>query len=53
MAIGVRSRGMPEREDGYARPPIKHETKAILDKRKPDGVTYDHFIRELLGVSTN
>lgn len=40
-------------DDGYARPPIKHETKEIWDKRKPSGVTYDHHLRQLLGVSTD
>ena len=34
----------------YKRPPISKETKNLIDERKPDGVTYDHFFRQLLGV---
>lgn len=26
------------------------ETKRLLDERKPDGVTHDHYVRKLLGV---
>lgn len=29
----------------YKRPPISEETKEILDKRKPDGISYDYYIR--------
>lgn len=36
--------------DAYKRPPIKPETKKLLDERKPDGVTYDRYIRQLMGV---
>jgi len=35
----------------YKRPPISEETKQLLDEKKPDGVTYDKFIRDLLGVN--
>jgi len=28
--------------------PVKESTKHRMDERKPDGVTYDHFIRQLL-----
>jgi len=36
----------------YKRPPISRETKRLLDERKPDGVTYDYYIRQLLGVES-
>jgi len=29
----------------YKRPPIKPETKDLIDEVKPDGVSYDHWIR--------
>lgn len=32
---------------------LRPNTKDILDDRKPEGVTYDHYVRELLGVSTD
>lgn len=27
---------------------LRPDTKSLLDERKPDGVTYDHFIKTLL-----
>lgn len=32
------------------RVPIRPETKQLLDERKPDGVTYDRYLRRLMGV---
>ena len=32
----------------YSRPPITDETKRLMDERKPDGMTYDLFIRHAL-----
>jgi len=32
---------MPE----YKRPPVTPETKELIDERKPDGVSYDFFLR--------
>lgn len=29
----------------YKRPPISEDTKRLLDEKKPDGVSYDFFIR--------
>lgn len=29
----------------YKRPPISTETKNLLDEKKPDGVSYDVFIK--------
>jgi hypothetical protein len=30
--------------------PVRPETKQLVDERKPEGVTYDHWVRQLLGV---
>lgn len=30
--------------------PIKPETKDVIRERKPDGVTYDHYVRQLMGL---
>jgi len=30
--------------------PVKPETKKLVDEQKPDGVTYDYWIRDLLGA---
>ena len=29
----------------YERPPITSDTKALIDERKPEGVTYDYFLK--------
>lgn len=29
----------------YKRPPVSEETKALIDERKPDGVSYDFYLR--------
>lgn len=29
----------------YARPPISESTKALIDEKKPQGASYDLFIR--------
>jgi len=30
--------------------PIRPETKRLVDEQKPEGITYDHWIRQQLGV---
>jgi squalene cyclase len=30
--------------------PVKPETKNLVDEQKPDGVTYDYWVRKQLGV---
>lgn len=41
--------GMTERAD--KRLPIKPETKRLIDEEKPDGITYDLWIRQnALGI---
>lgn len=32
------------------RVPVKPDTKELLDERKPDGWTYDDYLRRLMGV---
>jgi len=34
----------------YKRPPLQPETYELLKERKPDGVTFDHYVRQLMGV---
>lgn len=29
---------------------LRPETKQLVKERKPDGVTYDHYVRQLLEV---
>lgn len=44
MAEGFQCTSMSD----YKRPPISEETKALLDEKKPDGVSYDFYLRVLL-----
>jgi len=37
-------------ETATERLPVTPSTKNLVDERKPDGVTYDYWIREQLGV---
>lgn len=30
--------------------PVKPDTKELVKERKADGVTYDHYLRTLMGV---
>lgn len=39
---------MADRAD--KRLPVRGDTKQLIDERKPKGVTYDHWIRQLMGV---
>jgi len=42
---------MGERAD--KRIPCKDETKRLIDERKPDGWTYDYWLRRQMGVVGN
>lgn len=37
-------------DGNYKRPPLKPETYNLLKEQKPDGVTFDHYIRQLMDV---
>lgn len=36
---------MPE----YGMIPVKEATKELVDEQKPDGVTYDYWVKDLMG----
>lgn len=40
-----------ENRKATARIPVTSETKELLDEQKPDGVTYDYWVRRQLGAA--
>lgn len=50
LSFGEGSSNHPSNGKATARIPLKPSTKELIDERKPDGVTYDYWIRQLMGV---